>query len=537
MPNMYYRSYHTNLFRFADMESRVRNFILDKTVSLLQSFRSKTLPMTFDDIESGFLNASQPPQTNVKLHYCPRCESCRKHSAELRSDDIRYPTSPSNGPIKQRANGQPQFTEGQAHFITANDGSIALLVTEELMANLRDLYEDSHHLSENQKSLDYMNREVRVLETSIDQPPGPIEVAESEENIAGLQEVVRKRKYRLLRSRQRRHELEDGAKKLERKVTSSKAHVLWVLHNAMKEADLLEPHRPLTPVTMTSVDSESRTHEKSHYPTNTWERDAVEEVSDRAKYAEQHSVHLAITDKGPEEWQLLRREAWRSYNEASMTVNKIQALFDDRQESYETDLADYRQGLAEGIYNISRSEFDRSKIRYGQKVTRALINAEEAFEAAKEQAQAVGAIGSDSDDAIDCYGYYEESWPASELASYLNTKDWSRVHGWLAKAPGDGEPREPKPETELELEQPEVDDWFADEIDPADSISQVDFDEWRRDIDRWENVRFDQWEDMRAQVGGPEVHVGFLVRSIESLKRRHSIPLCRATGGEWGTSI
>lgn len=530
MPDIYHRTYQAYLFGFAGMESRVRNFLLDKAVGLLQSFKSRTLPKTFDDFESGLLNSSQPPPTSNRPQYCPGCERNRNNVRELAIDGT---TSPSNGPIEQGAYLQPQFTEGPARFITVKDGSkdcIALLVTDTLIAKLRDIYKHSHHLSSRQGLLDSARREAQNSKTSTSENSGPIEVAGIERKIVNLQGVAQNQERGLLESRRRRDDLEGGAEQPQSRVTASRAHILWALQNAMKEADLLEPHGPITPVAMMDVDSELETQEESRYTTNSGEIEAGEEVGDRAEYAEQHSVLFANPGNDPEEWQLLRQEAWESYNAALITMHNVQALFDSRQESYETDLADYQRGFANGIYNISRSEFDRSKIRYGQKVTRALINAEDAYEAAKEQAQAVGAIGSDYNNATDCDDLYEASWPASQLASYLAKKDWSHVTEWLAKAP---EPLEPKPkpkpklkpelELELELGQPDVDAWFAEEIDPADSISQVDFDEWRKDIDRWENIRFDRWEDMRTHTGGPEVQVGFLVRSIESLDRRHSI--------------
>lgn len=508
------------------MESRVRNFILDKAVGLLQSFRSRTLPETLDDLESGLSNSSHPPPTSSRSQYCPGCERSRNNRRELEIDGT---TSPSNGPIEQGAYRQPQFTKGPARFITVKYGAkecIALLVTDTLIAKVRDLYKDSHHLSAQQGPLDSARREAQKSETSTNETSGSTEVTGSEKRVAELQEVVQKQEHGLLGGRRRRDELEGGAKQLRRRVTSSRAHILWVLQKAMKEADLLEPHRPLTPVTRTDVDSEPRIPEENHYTNIKGEKEAVEEVSDRADYAKQHFSLLPNSDHSSEERHLLQRKAWKSYEEALVTMQKVQALFDDRQESYETDLVDYQQGFANGIYNISRSEFDRSKIRYGQKVTRALINAEDAYEAAKEQAQAVGAIGSDDNNATDCYDFYQESWPASQLASCLAEKDWSRVNEWLAKVPGLEEFPERTAELRLELEEPEIEHWFADEVDPADSISQVDFDEWRKDIDRWENIRFDRWEDMRIQIGGPKVHVGFLVRSIESLDRRHSISMC-----------
>ena len=170
-------------------------------------------------------------------------------------------------------------------------------------------------------------------------------------------------------------------------------------------------------------------------------------------------------------------------------------------------------------------------------VTRALITAEEALEVAKKHAQAVDAIRYDYDNTSSCYGCYEETWPEIQLASYTATKDWSHISKWLARLPQSGSAEVRRYQVEPEPKQPEVDDWYADEVDPADSISQVDFDEPRRDIDRWEAIRFEQWEDMRSRVGGPEVQVGFLVRSTEFLKRRHSTSLCHSRDGEWSDSV
>ncbi|KAL9065934.1 MAG: hypothetical protein Q9161_007918 [Pseudevernia consocians] len=542
------------------METRVRNFVLDKAVGLLQSFKTKLPPKFTSDIESGLSNATQIPPTDDTLQHCPSHGRRKSTSGDLEGDyaeDTNTPsdgpneevfnqqqqstTSPSKGPIEQRVNLQPQFTEGPARVVMTNDGSkdcMALLMTDTLVAKLRELYEDSHHLSGKQGPLDYARREARDFEASINQIKELIEETQDEEKIEELQEMMQQREPQMLKISKRRDELEKGAKQLERNVASSRAHIQWVLDTAMKEADLLEPHRPLTPVTINDFESEFEDQEEIHQNTYNGKASkdanhkAIESVTHGAEFPKQHSGVLANTDDDPEESQLLHRVAWESYNETLATMHKVKALFDNRQQSYETDLADYQQGFRDGIYKISRSEFDRSKIRYGQKVTRALIDAEEDFEAAKEQAQAVGAIGSDYDDAANSYGCYEESWPESQLVSYIATKDWGSVHDWLAGLP---EPSNPE-EIEQESESPEVDDWYADEVDPADSISQIDFDDYRKDIDRWENIRFERWDDMHTQVGGPEVQVGFLVRSIETLKRRHSVSLSHSGVGEWDTN-
>lgn len=524
--SIYHRTNHQNRFKFAEMEIPMRNFFLDKAVCLLQSFKTTPTGKTSGDVESGLLQARGPPPANNSLDYCPGCRrslgdlgahkihgTISSSNGSIEQDISRQPhssISPSEEPIEQEIKQQSQFTEGSARFVTANDGSrdcIALLVTDTLIATIRDLYEDSHHLSGKQGPLEYIRRQARDLENSINQEEESTEGAESQEKITELRDMVGKREAKMLKVQQRRDELENGANQLERNVTSSKAHIHWILENAMKKAGLFEPHRPLTPFTMTEDGSQSATEEDEtrqnthdHISTGNGKQDAGIKGTGSVDYPEQPSHHLVNIDDAPEDLQSLRQDAWESYNEALVTMHKVQNLFDKRQQSYETDLEDYQQGFANGIYDISRSEFDRSKIWYEQKVTRALINAEEAFEAAKEQAQNVGAIGSDYDDTTDCYGCYEESWPESQLASYIATKDWSHVHEWLARSE---EPAEAQ--AELEIKRPEVDVWYADEVDPADSISQIDFDGYRKDIDRWENIRFERWEDMRTLVSGLEV--------------------------------
>ena len=551
MQKTYHRTRYGRFFQFAGIENRVRNFILDKAVEILQSLKSRALPKTFGDIESGLFDAPPVIPTAHRLQYYPGYPRNRSNLGVLGGDDTRGTIPPSNARIeqdifqhspsasssserssKQENNQQPQFTDGPARFIIANDGSkdcIALLVNDTLITKLRDLYEDSHHLAGKQGPLDFARTEAWEIENSISRIIESLEVGENQERIVQLKAMVRRHEQRLLDIQQRRDTLTKSARELEAKVASSKSHIQWVLHNAMERANLFEPHRPLTPNTACNVESEASTEKDNHYDTDIGDLNVGDRVTNNM---DESAPHFNASDGPLEELQLVRQEAWISYKEAFVTKQKVQELFDDRQESYETDLADYQQGFENGTYNIPRSEFDRSKIRYGQKVTQALINAEEAFEAAKKQAQAVGALDSDDEDEASYYGYYEESWPESQIASYLATKDWSHVSKWLARVSGLSKAEAPNKRTEPELERPDVVDWCADELDPADSISQVDFDEYRKDIDRWENIRYERWEDMRTQVHGPAVQVGFLVRNIESLKRRHSTSMWNSIARE-----
>ena len=426
------------------------------------------------------MNLSHTVPTDHGPRYCPGYERSRGLVGILGREDAHVTNSPSTGPIELGANQQLQFTKGPARFITANDGSkdcTALLVMDTLFAKLRDLHKDSHHLLRKQGQMDHARRESRDLETSMKRIEETIEMAENQAEIVELRETVEQHESDLFKLRQRGDELEESVKQLQGRIYSSKSHIQWALHNAMQEADLFEPRRPLTPFTMTDTKSESQTQQENHHETGNEDYNTVDIVTGGVGDAAHQSTSREDTDIAPEELHSIRQKAWQSYNKALVTMHKVQSLFDNRQQSYKTDLAEYQQGFTKGIYNISRSEFDRSKIRYGMNVTRALITVKEAFEVAKEYAQAVDAIGYDYDDASSGYSCYEESCPEGLLVPCLAAEDWSHVSEWLIRIPDRGNADGRKSPREPELKQTEVDDWNGDEVDPADSISQVDFDE------------------------------------------------------------
>lgn len=137
---------------------------------------------------------------------------------------------------------------------------------------------------------------------------------------------------------------------------------------------------------------------------------------------------------------------------------------------------------------MPRNEVDRKRVRHGRKITRALIEVEEAFDAAKAYAQAVGAAGSDCE--LNYYGNYDESMPESQMASYNALEDFSDIYTWMATVAESGDPNG--------FEPVEVDDWDAKEVDQTDSISQFDLENYRKRIDQW------QYEGVLARGNGPE---------------------------------
>ena len=499
------------------MDTRVKEFLLNKAAGLLETWKRRPPSKTSGDIENGLLNATQSPPTNNRSQLSLVRERSRSTPRKL-EDEVIYTqgtSCPSTKPTALKITQQPQFTEGPARFIVVNDGSkdcLALLVTERFVAKSCDLYEDSHHLSGKQGPLQQVRRDARNAEVSMCLVKESLEVAESQEQADELGEIAQKRESELSEARRRKEEIEEGAQLLENKIAASRAYTQWVMETAMGEASLLEPHRPLSPFTAADAEDDENPNESHSQTQSEYEfQNAAQDAGipkQQALVSGNHAEVLTSSDEVAADDDSICQAALEDYNEKLETFHKVQAIFDDRQQAYETNLAKFHDGVKTGIYNMSRSEFDRNRVRHGQKITRALIDAEEAFDAAKAYAKAVGATGSDFEQTS-YFDHSEESMPENQMASYNASKDFSDIYSWMANVPETGDPND--------FESVEIDDWDAKEVDHTDSISQIDFEEYRKPIDQW------QYECALARGDGPEEYYLGPV-NVEFLERRHSVP-------------
>ena len=521
MPSLYHRIFDYVFFAFAGMHTRVKNFIFQRTARLLKAWKGSLRTNSSGDIETGLLHAIQPPPAKKSTQHSSYHERTEDRTAVPEGDIVRSQESSLTQARPIGPNQQPQFTDGPARFVIVNDGSrdcLALLVTETFITKSRDLCEDSHHLTGKQGPLQHVRRDARNAEDSLGLVIDSLEAAESQEQAYELEDVAKKRESELLEAEQRKNQIEKSAARLESSIAASRAYTQWVLETAMEEANLLEPHRPLTPFIIADNEEDTSPNELYHQLHNghvTNQDEAQETTHD--EYSSREELHAPPYDAGspaesedvPASEGSIRQAAWDDYNDKLETFHKIQAIFDDRREAYETNLAKYQDGVKAGKYQMSRSEFDRNRVRHGQKITRALIDAEEAVDAAKTYAQAVGATESEYG-PTNYLGNYEESATDSQMASYNDSTDFSHIYRWMADVLETSHLKE--------FEPVEVDVWDAKDIDQTDSISQIDFEDYRKPIDQW------QYECALIRGEGPEEYYLGPV-DIEFLERRHSVSL------------
>ena len=415
-------------------------------------------------------------------------------------------TNTEDDQIEQEALPQPQFTEGPSRFVLAKDGSrdcVALLVNEKFLAKLRDLFQEDRDLSVLDGPLCHAKMDSRNIERSMQAVQNALESAESEEEAEEHKKIVEHQKSELFKIRCWKDELQKERDLVKGNLELSRNHTQWVLQEAMRTADLLGPEKPLPAILL-----------RAEEPTNTEEEEEEEEeeaeVIDHPMPAQSPVVsvasHHSEVEVGQEELQ--RQEAYGEFIERSQYLDTVQEKFDNQRGLYRENLAEYQEMVAAGTINMSRSDFDRRKVRYGQQLTRALIDAEEEFEEARERAKALGAIASDYGREFYYGAEYEESWPENKVAEYNASCDWGFIENWKSNIPDST--------SQADVESVEIDDWDAKEVDVNDSISNIDCEDYRQDIERYRRIC------ARLEDPCPEVR---LLGQLDAmpLERRHSL--------------
>ena len=475
MRNTYSHMFHDIRFKLSTMEHHMYRFLnrFRPGLGLLRSFRG-TLPAKVPrDIEGGqaeLMQSRMRDDTNDTNENAVLPQDTTYLVANHGDQTEMSPTKSISGSnnAEDEEPPQPQFTEGPSRFVIAKDGSkdcVALLVNEEFLARLRDLFQANRDISALDGPLYHANMDAKDIERSVRKAQESLDIAESAEKTEECQTFIEQRTSELLKLNHRKDELEKERSLVEGRLELSKSHTQWVLETAMREADYLGPERPLPAILLRDEDAEYAEENVEAYENGTPVQSPAVSIASDHEVAE-------VSEEESE-----RRAAYDEFIDRSQLLDTIKDDFDDQQNNYRENLAMFEQKLEAGTNTMSRSAFDRRSVQYGQQLTRALIDAEEAFEQARDHALALHALPSDH--GHDFY-HYEESWPENKIADYNASQDWTHVEAWIDDIP-------PSPSNSQAAV--EVDEWDAEEeVEVNDSISMIDCEEYRRDIDRYRRM-------------------------------------------------
>ena len=359
------------------------------------------------------------------------------------------------------------FTDGPARFTMANDGykdCIALLVPETYIVRLADLFDWNRKISAMEGPLYHTRMDTRNLEASLHNIQISLEAAETQESADALRRQIALQENDLQDVRRRLEQLEEayGSAKLES--GRARNHTQYVLESAMEAADLLRRPKPAesqkAPPLASAVDH----------------GDEDNNTGRNAEAARKGSVNPNTkTERTESPEELARQEVLERLDESWYEYARAQAQFDNRKDLYDQNLAEYQRRAARKECLLSRSEFDRQAVAWGQQLTGALIYAEAVFDQAQEDARAMKATRSTIDEAS-CHGSNLsvldklEADDASEKRRAIDA--WAANVIALSEYSGDVE----------------VDDWNTGPVEIWDSVSVVDYGTYGKQIVRWQDV-------------------------------------------------
>ena len=384
------------------------------------------------------------------------------------------------------------FTEGPARFTLANDGykdCLALLVPETFIIKLVDLFDWNRKISAMDSPLYHARMDARDLEATLHNIKISLEAAETQESADALRRQIRLQEYDLHGIRQRLEQLEEAYSSAELESSRVRNHTQYVLESAMEAADLLRRPKPAAsqkaPPSASAVD---------------YGNDG-ENTRKNAEVLRQESVNPNTqTEPAGSPEELARQEVLERLDESWYEYARAQAQFDSRKDIYDRNLAEYQRRAASGECLLSRSEFDRQAVAWGQQLTGALIDAEAVFDQAQEDARAMKATRSTFDEAS-CHRS-DLSVPDEPGADDASEKRRA-IDAWAANVVASSEC----------TRDVEIDDWDTGTVEVWDSVSAVDYETYGKQIVRWQGVC--------AAIERPKEALWAL--GEESLTRRQSI--------------
>ena len=136
--------------------------------------------------------------------------------------------------------------------------------------------------------------------------------------------------------------------------------------------------------------------------------------------------------------------------------------------------------------SITQTDIDLKCLRKKQKATRKVIEAEEAYDRAEQDAEALG-LGDILADPDACYWgeIHNEFAPRTPKSSSMFPVDGPRIETWMASIPDSAVVGPQRLEV---AESTKVDEWEAKPVEVFDSISVVAHDMYRKKIDKWQEL-------------------------------------------------
>ncbi|KAL9098792.1 MAG: hypothetical protein Q9163_005611 [Psora crenata] len=406
---------------------------------------------------------------------------------------------------------QTRFTEGPPKFVVAKDDDgetcLALLVTERMIKVLNEIAEDDAQRDAAELALEKLEKQEYKLQSLMEALETAAGSSNNQERDSQESEKVSRLRSELGQIGDNKRHLQKTIQTFERNAGFGKDKSQQMFEKAMDEANLLNR-------------AEIRSSE-------TVLEDECDKEGDKAEVDDSRSPAISEvrTENGAEtsmnERENVLRAAQKEYEEAETALFRAQCEFDRKEYHYQAELAEFERAAEVGDTDWTMSQFDRRAILTAQDLTRDLIDAERAYDKARDHAEKIGVF----DDGWGQSSYYGHSQctgqsigdgqiPEGGFACALSSERENLIASWAADVGDSGYVEE--------AVSMEVDEWDCRPVEPWDSISTFEYGPLKRRIDGWHRWCDEHRLEWQPQQPGP---TGFEPVESNVLSRRESCTL------------
>ena len=430
-------------------------------------------------------------------------EGTQTHDLELQGERAKFENPVADGETQTYCSELQEdlrYTYGPARIIGAHDGAkkcIALLLTEDMVAKLRQITEVSRKLELAENSFEDARTQATVTELSMVQMNDSLEVTDGQEEVDRITADMEQLEPTLLLASDERDRLEADVANLKFSLESSRAISHDLFERVLEEAHLLAISEP--------------------------EVEAIVSPPELIASRRNSVTSIQTNESGISLEELNRRATVEELELETSALQRLQAAFDRRHSTYEKELQEWSMEYREGRCPLTRMEFDHSILRDGQQLTRDLIETEAAQEDVLARAWKLGLLQNSweqesnfIDDIDDGYSLsLEVSMKASVNRDYINA--WA--NGVFVSEPQYYQTHAPESEEDGSWETM----WDGQSVGISDSFSVLDDTRNRRRIARWREtceLQHEESECLRKQTMGPQLPER--PEEFGTLTRRHS---------------
>ena len=355
---------------------------------------------------------------------------------------------------------QAGIIQGPSRLVVHDDGRealLALVINEDLITATQEIYDETRKLQQHEKLFEDIQMEISTANQLLLDAKAAWEDAEGEE-AQGLEESIDHQESALQIASERRDKLgyDMDAFKFNLKFANKASHDL--LKNLLEEGGLLVASPPSPEASQSQFMPED-------------------------PFTSPNFESMGATKDG-----LSYRAARQEVYELGDALEHAQQEFDNMNIEYHQAHDTYTECCSRGEISMTQTEFDNRYVLSCRKITRKLIEAEEAYKDAKSHALAISAIESTFGEHQ--YGGWMDEWspqsePVEEHRARQALRDWTFVENWVVEIPN--------LDNEAVLDPMEVDEWDAESVDMGESNSVAAEVEWYR-----EKIAF--WRETCAQL-------------------------------------